>query len=1281
MPAQPASAPHDPSVFGARPLGPVAPPRDPNAYGPRPVSAPADPNAYGPRPVSAPADPNAYGPRPVSPPADPSAYGPRPVSDPSDPNARPGSAPAEPDPYSARPVSASGSADTNAHSARRASAPGDPNAWGHRPVSAPGDPNAYPDRPVSAPGDPSAYGHRPISPPGDPNAYRDRPVSAPGDPNTFDPRRGSAPADLDVRGPRPASAPGDPSAYGARPVSAPAGPQDPGAYGSPQVPARGEPGTDSSFDGPRPVSADGPGTDPRDYGARPDAQPTQPLGRGAMPSGPGQWSPARPSSGGPGASAYGEGERYQPEPFGDGREPADEFRGEQNTAGVPEQFDAAPVSPAGPGSVEPVTAPPFVGAEQAYSHPEAAGVEPVTAPPADSGTSWADSVWERTATPETPAEPEAPAADDETHGLGWLLSQSGLGQVSSAPAQEAEPEVSPEAAENTRPVSAWPVSAAPISADPANTDPISTAPASADPVSAVPASAAPVSAEPVSGVPVSAAPVSAIPISTAPAGDDPVSGGPVSAAPVSAVPVSAAPVKEDWFVPSGALPIIVPAYRDEQPGAYEPEYADTVEPESIEPEVAAEPIEDLGYHAVPTLEPDEESGWGEIEAIVVDAELIEPTSAEPISVRPISAEPVSAEPIDALVIEPFALEPAAEPWPAQEPEPAAAEEPERVLVDEPEADLAEEPQSVLFEEPETAPAELVEDPDPEPETVEPETVVPEAVEPETTEPETVEPENPVTAQDEAEAYAGSVETADVEPPDAENAVFTPAADEAPAPAHEPEPEPEPEAAEQPVAAAEPPAEPATPEPATPEPATPAPVSAAPVSAAPVPVHAPIRQRRPQPAEQDRRRQDPEQVLAAYPLVFDPETLREQIEETDPMWVVVDRLTDKLEYAERDTVRARLLSLRAVAGRLLGDLDRAETDGRAALEHAQQTGDLRLIATTQARLAHVLQWKGEFAEADRIYAEAASPELPPRLGAEVHELAGRSAFEQRRYLEAMNHFETALDLRKGADPELVERIELALDVITRHTGDGWGPYPRTREEILGEPVTPRPLRDERSGLWGYVGAVPPRYAQAQPFADGVAWVRRPEAPAWELIDESGGVLIDASSGYLAAGRFSEGMAWVARDQQGGWFAIDHQNRVIVPGGFEDARPFHRGLALIRRGGWGAIDRHGRVVVQPRYRAFATALVSGPPIDGFTDEGLAVVDAGDRFGVVDRTGQLIVAPVHAAVRIHPAAFVIADKFGLWGALNRDGEPMIELKYSDRADVLDQIDRLAPGERPVL
>jgi tetratricopeptide (TPR) repeat protein len=446
--------------------------------------------------------------------------------------------------------------------------------------------------------------------------------------------------------------------------------------------------------------------------------------------------------------------------------------------------------------------------------------------------------------------------------------------------------------------------------------------------------------------------------------------------------------------------------------------------------------------------------------------------------------------------------------------------------------------------------------------------------------------------------------------------------------------------------------------------------------------APARQQGDQPDEPERRRVDPEQVLAAYQWRFDPETLRELVDDPEQLRAVRDRLTDKVEYAERDSVRARLLSLRAVVSRILGDLGRALTDGREALGHAEATGELRRTAIAAARLAHVLQWRGEFAEADKLFAEANSVELPDRLRAEMYELAGRSAYDQGRYIEAMNHFEAALDLRKGEDPDMVGRIEVALDaVLNRVREKGWGPYSRTREEILQVHRSPEPVYDQRAQLWGYADAVPARYLDVQPFHEGRAWVRRPGSRTWELINEAGDLLIDASAGYLGATEFSEGLAWVARDGTGGWFAIDHHNRLIIPSGFDDVRPFRRGVAPVRRGGWGAIDRHGRIVVQPKYRAFATMLTGGRRVEGFTDEGLAVIDAGDRLGVMDRTGQLIVAPVHAALVIHPVAFLIGDRQGRWGALDRNGDPLIDVAHRSEADVTQEIDRLLADTRPVL
>ncbi|BCB84025.1 WG repeat-containing protein [Phytohabitans suffuscus] len=443
----------------------------------------------------------------------------------------------------------------------------------------------------------------------------------------------------------------------------------------------------------------------------------------------------------------------------------------------------------------------------------------------------------------------------------------------------------------------------------------------------------------------------------------------------------------------------------------------------------------------------------------------------------------------------------------------------------------------------------------------------------------------------------------------------------------------------------------------------------------------------EPAEATDNAPDPEQVLASYEWRFHHETLRELVENPEELREIRDRLTEKLEPATDNRARARLLSLRAVVSRILGDLGKALSDGKLALAHAEATGELRRIAIAQARLAHVLQWRGDFAEADRLFEEANSSELPDRLRATMHEHAGRSSYDQGRYMEACNHFERALELRKVEDPDLIARTELALDaVFSKVAENGWGPYPRTKDEILQIHRPPAPAFHDRVQRWGYATAegefvVPPEYADVQPFRDQVAWVRRPEAQTWELIDEQGQQLITASAGYFGVGSFSDGLAWVSRDGAGSWIAIDKSGRIVIQEGFDDVRPFRRGIAAVRKGGWGAVDKTGKVVLPTRFSGFATALTDGRYVDGFTDEGLAIVDGGGRKGVVDKAGRLIVPPVHPAVVIHPVAFLVGNGKGQWGALDRRGEPLIDPVHPSRGDVMDEIDRLLADTKPVL
>lgn len=217
--------------------------------------------------------------------------------------------------------------------------------------------------------------------------------------------------------------------------------------------------------------------------------------------------------------------------------------------------------------------------------------------------------------------------------------------------------------------------------------------------------------------------------------------------------------------------------------------------------------------------------------------------------------------------------------------------------------------------------------------------------------------------------------------------------------------------------------------------------------------------------------DPERLLAEYDWRFDPDTLREVHDEAGIALFEEIRagLTGRLASiddasAGADRSRARLLSLRAVVARSLGDLGPAKADGLRAVAYAEAVGDVRLLSAARARLAHVLQWRGEFEPADRLFALADSPDLPDRARAANHQHAGKCAFDQGRYIEALDHFERALELRRDdPDPRLRASTGIALDGVMRKVAaHGWGPPARPLEVILGKrtvAILPVHLPDE------------------------------------------------------------------------------------------------------------------------------------------------------------------------------------------------------------------------------
>ncbi len=447
--------------------------------------------------------------------------------------------------------------------------------------------------------------------------------------------------------------------------------------------------------------------------------------------------------------------------------------------------------------------------------------------------------------------------------------------------------------------------------------------------------------------------------------------------------------------------------------------------------------------------------------------------------------------------------------------------------------------------------------------------------------------------------------------------------------------------------------------------------------------------------------NPEAALAAYRWRLDPDTLREVADDREELWSIRAGLTAALAETTEDSGRARLYGLRSVVARGLGDIDAALSDATDAVDHAELTGSWRRLAVAQLRLANAYRWQNDHATADRLFALANSDDLPNRLRAAVHLHAGGCSFEQNRYLEAFDHLERALALRGESDLDVVDTVEQSLDVIIeRIAAKGIGPYRRSRAEVLGLPPPPQLRRHRTSGRWGFQERsgrvlVPPVFVEALPYHEGVAWVRKRPTENWELVDERGAVVIPVDRGYPAVSLFSEGLAWVRGEQTNGWVAIDRNGRVAIgANGFTEPRPFRAGIAVARQGQYfGVIDTAGKPVVPFAYNAVCTAAVDGRYTTGFTGEGLAVIDREGRRGVVDRAGRMLVPPRYRELYIHPVAYVILrdnsfDRWAdsslqddLWGALDRQGELLIEPRHETRAEVVDALDAMLKDDKPVL
>jgi hypothetical protein len=132
------------------------------------------------------------------------------------------------------------------------------------------------------------------------------------------------------------------------------------------------------------------------------------------------------------------------------------------------------------------------------------------------------------------------------------------------------------------------------------------------------------------------------------------------------------------------------------------------------------------------------------------------------------------------------------------------------------------------------------------------------------------------------------------------------------------------------------------------------------------------------------------------------------------------------------------------------------------------------------------------------------------------------------------------------------------------------------------------------------------------------------------------------------------------EQGKWGYVDAAGKWVKAAEFEQALPFHNGLAPVKKGGkWGVIDTSFVFVVPPKYD-FVEELS--------TERGKMLYTVGanaDRYGFINEGGEVVVRPQFTEAGNYAESLVRIKQGKLWGFANMQGEVVVPANYHEVSD----------------
>lgn len=159
------------------------------------------------------------------------------------------------------------------------------------------------------------------------------------------------------------------------------------------------------------------------------------------------------------------------------------------------------------------------------------------------------------------------------------------------------------------------------------------------------------------------------------------------------------------------------------------------------------------------------------------------------------------------------------------------------------------------------------------------------------------------------------------------------------------------------------------------------------------------------------------------------------------------------------------------------------------------------------------------------------------------------------------------------------------------------------------------------------------------------------------------------------------AALAHEPLGGY--IDKSGKLVIPAQYDQAGPFSEGLAYVRVSRrWGVIDKTGKWIMPPvledpgvndesnddggmEYNYQGRSMLSHPVSWSFNDlyrfsEGMGAIHKYGKYGFIDKTGKIIVAPIYDYVMPFSGGLAAVRIGTNWGFIDKTGKQVVPLKF---------------------